>query len=167
MQSVLDEEIKSNVEVVPTMHLQTPLERCISLLCVPPDRCNSVDWSLPDDELVELFDQGAHEYFQDDNHLPKALRAQFNAIVRKPPFRLLKIEALTHRDVVWLMAVRCGKIAAATETLTTEDAQLVASKAPRISMLLMATCAEVKTSPVARRSTIEPSKELIFSGATS
>jgi len=166
--SILSEELQKEPLVTAIIHLQTALERCVSLLCVPPTRCNSVDWNLPEEELKELLVQGAHEYFQRENPLPKALYASFDAIVQRPPFlMLLRPQTLTHRDIIVAMAAQCSKIGAITGFLTEDDAQLVASKAPRLSKLLLAQYAVVKTSENERESFTEHSQELVFSGATS
>lgn len=144
---------------------QTALERCISLLCVPPTRCNSVDWLLPDSELTELFAQGSREYFQSENRLPKALYKQFNTVVRRPFIQTVrKPQVLSHRDIVIAMAMRCSKIGSNAQSLTAVDARLVAKKAPRISELLLAQYAERRTSFATLKTS---SQELVFSGATS
>jgi len=101
-----------------------------------------------------------------ENPLPKALYKRFDTIVQRPLlWMILGPQSFTHQEVIISIAVRCSKIGAAARILTEDDAKLVASKAHRISELLLAMCTEAKTSYTARKSFVEPSQELVFSGA--
>jgi hypothetical protein len=103
-----------------------------------------------------------------ENPQPEALIKRFDTILQRTPLQMiLGSQSFTHREVLVSMAVQCRKIGAVTQALTTEDARVVADKAPRISELLRMMSTETHTSRREPRSDVGSSQELALAGVNS